>query len=498
MQILLQVWIRVRLGALRLSDWLARPLPWMVLLFVGLIARCRQYLGKPSYWYDEAFLTIDVFKNSYLELLGPLAGRTITPPFFLWMLRGCYDAWGPGEWSLRMPAFFAGVAGLLLMICVARRWLGSPGWLWALAFCAVSTHCVHHAVEVRPYATDFLMTALVLLFAHGYVNAVNVRERRLWGAGLLVAAALGPWLSFSSAFVLAAASAALFLNYLDQKSFARLLFWLGLNCLLLISSLLAWYIQARHLYYPGLKEEWTVVWGGFPRDYTPLTVLRWSFGRLVHVAHYASTGLGIPLLLLAVIGAVHRWRRSGAEATLLAGPIVATYLASLAGKYPFADRALFFLAPCVWLLAVVGILALTRRIPPPAATYVPLLVFGLLAPEWVNSLKLCAGVQPKMEYREALAFVQDARLDDDAVWGWCADLNATYFEYIFPDHFNPTLIGGSAPNDAARAAVARPLWIIAPNNKVEEMLDPLRSLPIRQTVCRQFRGVKVLRLDPLH
>ncbi len=491
-------WDPLRRCALLFSQWLARPLPWMVLLFVGLVARCRQYLGNPSYWYDEAFLTIDVFNSSYPQLLGPLNGRTITPPFFLWLLRGCYDAWGPGEWSLRLPAYVAGVAGLLLMICVARQWLGSPGWLWALAFCAVSTHCIHHAVEVRPYATDFLMTALVLLLGHGYLNAVCVRKRCLWGGSLLAASGLGPWLSFSSAFVLAAASAALFLQYLHKKGWGRLLFWLGLNGVLLISSLLIWHVQARHLYYPGLKEEWTFVWGGFPGDGSPLTVVRWSLGRLVAVAHYASTGLGIPLALLASLGAMRRWRRSSAEAALVVGPIVVAYLASLAGKYPFADRAIFFLAPCVWLLAVDGLLHLTERMTGPAAAMVPLLVFGMMAPEWVNGLRLCARVQPKMEYREALAFVEDHRLNDDAVWGWCADLNATYFEHIFPCHINPTLTGASAPSEAARAAVARTLWIITPDSNVQEMLKPLQSLPIRQTLCRRFCGVQVLRFDPNH
>src|SRR5262249_45361529 len=101
---------------------------WLFLGFflVGLIARFRQYLGNPSYWYDEAFLTADVFRYSSSKLLGALPGQTIIPPFFLWLLRGCYRTFGPYEWSMRLPAFVAGIMALFLIIPLARRWLPSP------------------------------------------------------------------------------------------------------------------------------------------------------------------------------------------------------------------------------------------------------------------------------------------------------------------------------------------------------------------------------------
>src|SRR5689334_4080513 len=67
------------------------------LLAVGVAARLRLYASCPSYWYDEAYLLLNVFRKSCLELLGPLRDDQAAPPLFLWALRGLYAACGGGE-----------------------------------------------------------------------------------------------------------------------------------------------------------------------------------------------------------------------------------------------------------------------------------------------------------------------------------------------------------------------------------------------------------------
>jgi Dolichyl-phosphate-mannose-protein mannosyltransferase len=485
-----------RQWAERLSAGLCSPWLWVVIVALGLAARFRQYLANPSYWYDEAFLASSIYDFSFADLIGPLPSRTITPPFFLWLLRSCYLGLGPQEWCLRLPAFVAGLVALAAMIPLARRWLGSPGWLWAVGFCALSIHCVNHSFEVRPYATDFALTVLILLAARTYLDAGAVRQRYRSGAALLLAAALAPWLSFASAFVLAATSAAMLVNYLRSKERKRLAYWFGFNGLLLLASFLVWFIQARHLYYPGLKHEWTVVWGGFPGDNSPGTLLLWTLLAPERVAHYATTGLGIPLVLLGVAGLVRSWQRSKEDFLLLAGPLLLTYLGAVAGKYPFADRTIFFLAPCVWLLAVEGLLYLAEKLPATRIA-VPFLVLGLMAPGLASTVKQCARVRPKMEYREALAYVHQRRGERDAVWNWCAELNSVYTEHIFPWPDVSRAADPADAADAARTALARPLWVVAPENRVDEMTDSLRPLPLEQSDFREFLGVRVFRFVPI-
>ena len=44
---------------------LRSPVLWLVLLAVGLVARCRQYFGCPSFWYDEAYLLVNIYDCSF-------------------------------------------------------------------------------------------------------------------------------------------------------------------------------------------------------------------------------------------------------------------------------------------------------------------------------------------------------------------------------------------------------------------------------------------------
>src|SRR5262249_50875595 len=173
----------------RLRAFLASPLPWMALLLLGMAARFRQLLGCPSYWYDEAYLLVNIFDCSFAELLGPLRAQVVIPPFFLWILRGLYLLLGGAEWAMRLPAFLAGVAGLLLAVPLARRVVGDPGWLWMLGLCSVSQHALMHSYEVRPYTSDFLLTEAILLTAVLCLNPTTTERRRRGGFAVLFALA---------------------------------------------------------------------------------------------------------------------------------------------------------------------------------------------------------------------------------------------------------------------------------------------------------------------
>src|SRR5437762_9753512 len=107
-------------------------------LILGLGVRLRHYLAAPSYWYDEAFVLVNVFDKSFAELAGPLRCEQAAPPLFLWSLRALYVTAGGSEWAMRAPAFLASVLAVLAIIPLARRVAGDHGRLWAVGFAAVS------------------------------------------------------------------------------------------------------------------------------------------------------------------------------------------------------------------------------------------------------------------------------------------------------------------------------------------------------------------------
>src|ERR1700678_2666518 len=91
------------------ASQLSRLLPFLAagLVLLGIGVRVRHYLAAPSYWYDEAYLLLNVFEKNCAELMGPLRDAQAGPPVFLWTLRLLYVVAGPSEWVMRLPAFTA-------------------------------------------------------------------------------------------------------------------------------------------------------------------------------------------------------------------------------------------------------------------------------------------------------------------------------------------------------------------------------------------------------
>src|SRR5262249_47214419 len=137
--------------------------PWAAVIAAGVVVRVGPYLGRHSYWYDEACLLLNVLERSYAGLLEPLAHNQAAPPLFVIMLRVLANLFGMSEWVMRLPAFLAGLAALGVMIPLARRVVGGPGSVWAVGLCAASYRAVYHGCEVKPYDGDVLVTILILL-----------------------------------------------------------------------------------------------------------------------------------------------------------------------------------------------------------------------------------------------------------------------------------------------------------------------------------------------
>jgi hypothetical protein len=276
----------------------------MVLLF-GLSIRLRQFFGCPSYWYDEAYLLVNIYDKDYHELLGALRAQVVMPPLYLWLLRGLYLFLGGGEWAMRLPATVFSICALLLMFFVARAAVGARWAFLAVALCAVSNHAMVHANEVRPYSSDFLMTEVIVLAGGMLLTSSLPQSARTWCRnGLLALACLAPWFSFPSVLVLGGVSLALLFDLLTGGGRITWPYWISFNTLLLLAVLSLWWVQARHLYYPGLHEHW-IGWGGFPKDYSPGTLLGWTVRCFIGIGNYGTTSMGVPLLLLGLVGDRH-------------------------------------------------------------------------------------------------------------------------------------------------------------------------------------------------
>jgi hypothetical protein len=424
--------------------------PWLlaVLLAVGAAARLRHYASCPSYWYDEAYLLLNVFHKSYLGLLGPLGDDQAAPPLFLWALRGLYAVFGGGEYWMRLPAAAASVAGLFVLVPLARRFADRRGLPWAVALGALCHHAIAHGCEAKPYAFDFLVAELVLLAAAGCLRPA----RRLGPSVALCAlGALAPWASFPAVFVLGAAGLALLAEALRRRRPALLGLAAALGVLLLLSCLLLWQLSARHQATAGLRQFWQ---GSFLDISSPWSALAGA-ARCVHeVGHYGTREMGLPLALLALAGAASLGRRCPSRMVLLVGPLALALTASALRLYPLGGRLLFFLLPGLWLLAARGIAALARRLPSRLAPAALVLPAVLLAPEALSVARNLLAATPRAQFREAFAHVRRHRAAGDALWVSHPQVYEVY-------RGTPPVLGAYSPTDEVeRRARSGRLWLV--------------------------------------
>ena len=239
------------------ANLLSRFLPILAagLVFLGLGVRVRHYLAAPSYWYDEAYLLLNVFEKNCVELMGPLRDAQAGPPVFLWTLRWLYVVAGPSEWVMRLPAFTASLFAVVGMIPLARRVVSGPGWLWSVGLCALSIHGVYHGIEVKPYAWDLLATLLLVLTATHYFAPTESRRFALVVLTILAMAA--PWCSLPSIFMLGGLSAAFLFELCRRPTKGHVAVWLLFNVGCLLSCAALWYCVIRHQRTHLLQEYWS-------------------------------------------------------------------------------------------------------------------------------------------------------------------------------------------------------------------------------------------------
>ena len=447
----------------------------LAILGLGVAVRCRQYLGCPSYWFDEADVLLNVFDRSFAALVRPLQFEQVAPPVFLWIERALYVFAGSSEYVMRLPSGVASLAALLVMVPLARRFAGTGGWLWAVAFCAVSHHCLTHGREVKPYASDLLITELVLLAAAVVVLPGTSDRSRRWGLfGLALAALLAPWMSFPSVFVLGGVSLALLFEALRTRSRSGWACWMLVTALCVVSFAALWFGAARHYSSPFLETHWAK---HFMDTSSLSAALRWILDSVIAAGNYATTGMGIPLVFFGTLGARVLWTRSPAATLLLVGPLALAVAAAGLDRYPLGDRLTFFAAPCLWLASAVGLGAAHCRLKNQIGRLAPLVLCLVLVPGAVRTTKYLVVLAPTVEFREAFDFVHRHWSAGDRLWVSHPNVYKAYF-----GDSNALLDSPISPDKIERASRAGGVWMVyqSPRPGTAAFPDLFKRLQVSQ------------------
>jgi hypothetical protein len=461
----------------------------LLLLLVGLLFRIRPYAACPSYWYDEAYLLLNVFHRSFGGLLGPLDDDQAAPPLFLWALRAVYLVAGRSEWCMRLPALLASLAGLVLLAPLAARVAGRQGMLWAVAFCALGHHACGHAAEVKPYALDFLVSAVVLLAA---LSCLQSPAALLPRAALSLLALLAPWASYPAVFLLGSACLSLLADSLNRNRRILALSWLIPAGLLLLSGLGLWLLAVRHQASLALSSFWGP---SFLDRSSPQAAIGWSVRCLIEAGNYGTREMGLPMVLLALVGAASLAQRRSCLAVLLVSPFLLALAASAVHCYPLGGRLLFFLVPCLWLLAAQGIVVLTGALQAHGLRRAGCLPLVLMIPSLLWAGRFLLHVTPRCQFREAFAFVHEHCSAGDPIWVSHPQVYEVYYDHP------PQLSAYSPVEVVARAAGQGRLWMIgAVAGTHERPTAPATVARIEAAcvpvLCQRFRGLKVTLYSP--
>ena len=297
-----------------------------------------------SLFIDEANVARNLYDRSFTGLFQPLDHQQYAGPLYLVLGKAAGELLGYREWALRLPAFLGGLAALYAL-CLGNRSLRLGPWgILTVLLLMVNAAGLRYVGEVKPYAMDLGMSAIILVLA--------LRENWSWRTWLPVGL-IAPWLSLPAIFVLASVGVSGLFKLPARRRLgwsltgaAWLLSFAVLRALVLSPALgsayLAEYHQRFFLPLPGADFSWSVL--GSVLETIPKTAFGFTAFSLV-----IGTGL-------AFYGAIRTapWR-----ACLLLSPTLFVLVASAGGYYSILPRLILFTLPGWWWLAVIG----TRELP---------------------------------------------------------------------------------------------------------------------------------------
>jgi hypothetical protein len=206
--------------------------------------------------------------------------------------------------------------------------------------------------------------------------------------------------------------------------------------------------------------------------------------------------MGIPLLLLAAVGLAVLWVRFRGLAVLLAGPVALAGLAAFLRLYPLGDRTVFFAVPCAWLLAASGLEVVRQRLPRRLAWLEVATLAALLVPGAVAMTPSLFVVTPKVEFREAFAYVQQHWCAGDTLWVSHPEVYEVYFGR------DASVLGCYTPlEQVEKVASTGPLWVVSPSQDPRVHLFPeffarlraAQSMPLQR---HRVKGLDIVRYVP--
>jgi hypothetical protein len=337
------------------DHWHSRLL--LAFLVLGLAARCVRYFLRFPLWEDECFLCVSLGERGYLDLLRPLEYHQVAPPLFLWIELSFIKLLGFTELSLRLFPFVCSIASLFLFTLLAGRLLRGLPLVLAVATFAVAYPCIRYAAEAKQYASDQLVSLVLLTLVVEWWRRPG--DRRCLAA-LIAFLPVALTLSYPAVFVAGGVSLVM-AEVLWTSDERRWRWWLAYNVVLLASfgvlflAVAGSQSAAEHGFMSGYWQN------AFPPVSTPSALPAWLLtthtGDLLAYPVGGGNGASTLTFLACATGlAILVGRRRWLLLVLLLAPFGLNLAAAALERYPYGGHFKFsqHLAPLICVLAGLG------------------------------------------------------------------------------------------------------------------------------------------------
>ncbi len=337
--------------------WLPTMQRWtIVFLLVGVGWRLFRYLLQFPIWGDEAYTCINLTDQTYLGFLDGLRCNLVAPLLFLWGELTALHWLGSSELAMRLLPVLAGLAALPVFWKLARQVLDPAAATLAFGILAVAYYPVRHAVEVKPYSLDLLVSAGLISIAYAWLTQPQ-RVNLLTLLCMLLPPAL--LISNPVVFVAGGISVALLPTVWREPARTKAL-WAAYNIVLGLTFLGCLYLNAR-MQPASAVQMLERFWSHTFPPMEPLALLKWL--ALTHTGNMMAYPLGgknggsAVTFLLFLVGVWHFARARRWDVLLLClTPFALTFIAACLRRYPYGDSARLcqHLAPATCLLIAAG------------------------------------------------------------------------------------------------------------------------------------------------
>ena len=393
-----------------------------LLVVFGCVLRALKFASREAFWSDEAALALNIVDRSWSELGRPFVHAQVAPYAYAATQKLIVSVAGVSEESLRAWSLLAGIAFLPALYALARKLADARAGLFAVAAAATTSLLVYYSTELKPYATDALVTTLLALAtARGLLAETPEKHRTaLWQ--LAITGVVGPWLSLPAVFVLAAIGCTLAIA--ARLECRPLRHWLAL------AAIGGGWIASFALHYASflqlepddaafMERYWYGVDGFAPWPPRTFAELRWYAGKFFYLFAVLVSSVGHGERYVAaglwVVGLLLLWRKHRALPALAVLPIVFMFAASAAHAYVVVDRLTLFLTPLLLVPCALG-LSWLAQLRPPLSNFAVVSVIAALAGE--HTLQIADALrQPRLpsDIRTLVLDLRDRAGDRDPV-----------------------------------------------------------------------------------